>query len=116
MWSLRWGGETLEQIGLDESVPKEHRERACALHAIYPSAEQFKALMADEAVGLPAMLADRLAQTVSLLTDVQRSGLGSAKTQRAILFALRHYPDKSLIAFLTGDVSLAYWFRHEKFD
>ena len=113
MRSLRWGGEALEEIRLDQTLPDEIRARAMELQSAYPEAEALKQLVAEGVSGLPQAWADAMCAALELFKRIQFGGHGSKETRHTLLFTLRHYPDQYTIEVLALGDSLAGWLEPE---
>lgn len=109
MRALRWGGEALEEIGLDTTLTDEIRARAMALRSAYPEAEALKQLVAEGVHGLPQAWADAMCAALDLFEGIQFGGHGSKETRHTLLFTLRHYPNQHTIEVMARGDALAWW-------
>ena len=113
MRALRWGGEALEEIGLDLTLTDEIRSRAMELRSAYPEAEALKQLVAEGVHGLPQVWTGAMCAALELFERIQFSGLGSEETRHTLLFTLRHYPNQYTIEVMAREDSLAWWLEPE---
>ena len=113
MRALRWGGELLDEIGLDETLPDALRVRARALRPVYPRPEALEQLLIEEALGLPEIWGNALRGAMDLFQDVRLGLHGSEATRRSLLYTLRHFPEKREIPSDIGRVPLGWWLEPE---
>jgi hypothetical protein len=114
MRALRYGFEVLGQIMDDTAIPEGFQNRARSLRLAYPSSLQVEHLIDGRSAGLPADWGVIFEMTLTLITEIQLSKCGSDETQTKLRYTLRHYPDRSLISFLTQIRSVDGWLSRER--
>lgn len=113
MRALRWGCECLGQIAEDKGVPELVRTRATTLRLSYPSRKQIENRVESQ-LKLPAEWEAVFDMTLGILLEVQAHHFGQDETQTKVRYALRHFPDRHFIGFLTQYGSLDQWLQKEK--
>jgi hypothetical protein len=119
MRSLRWGWEVLEEMGLDETLSEEIRERAREVRLGYPSPQALLAHILSDAPqpGLPLEWTQAFRDALALFWKVQYGGLGSKETRHALLYTLRHFPEGGTIDILEVKDAWGPWLEPEdKYD
>ena len=95
---LAWGCELLQYVERDDALPAELRQAAKDLRLSHPSPEDLHRLVQTRTAMLSSEHATAIQAARELFESVQRGGDGRAEMLRFVLFTLRHYPDKTLVA------------------
>lgn len=116
MRSLRWGGELLDLMQADQTVPADLRGQAAQLRARYPTAGSLASLLESSNVLLPQAHADAIEATSQLFQKLELSGVGCETMRRHLRFTLRHFPlpgDAQFMATLGSFGGLSDWIERE---
>ena len=96
--ALVWGAELLAEIALDDSMPAQMQQETQRLRVIYPSAQELIRWVRSPPTEISSEHCSAIRGALALFQAVQGSDYGRPSTRRSILFALRHFPSKSLVA------------------
>jgi hypothetical protein len=114
MRALRWGHELLAEMLLDMTLPEECRAQAEQLGRDHPSAHELVQWVQTGQTGLPPNWAAAIVETHEFFTRTRGRLEGSAATQRALLYALRHYPDPSTTQLMARGPGFSVWLELEQ--
>lgn len=84
MRALRWGYELLQEMGQDESLPEDVRERAGDLLVVYPRPEALAQHVSDGGGRLPKTWGDAMAEARDLFESIAFNLQGSVQTRRSM--------------------------------
>jgi hypothetical protein len=102
MRALRFGGETLNEVVGDNSLPAATRQRAQSALQHYRRPADQMCLPTAERATLPPDWAAALTAVQALLRDLRRQPGMTDTLRRSIDVTLRHFPDEGLIERLAS--------------
>lgn len=91
--SIRWGHELLGEMLGDPSVDEAIKAAARTLLMTYPSPAAVSQWIDDHAAAIAPAAAQAIVEGADLWARLRRSGQGSDKTRRSLVFAERHFPE-----------------------
>jgi hypothetical protein len=109
MRAIVWGGELLEQIANDVSLPKTTIAAAQRIAQNYPSAHALEERLLSRAVGLPPEWATGLLDALELFEEMYESEHGSAGMRSQLRSTLRHFPDRTTVRVMLRASPLSAW-------
>ena len=107
--------EVLEEMGLDGTLSEGIRERSREVRLRYPSPQVLLAHILSDAPqpGLPLEWTQAFRDALALFRKVHYGGLGSKETRHAVLYTLRHFPERGTIDILESKDGLWPWLEPE---
>lgn len=109
MRALRWGGELLEQIACDTSLPDSMIGAAKRISLTYPTPQALEDRLRSGAIGLPPDWTTALLDALELFHELRVGAIGSARTRSDVRYALRHFPDKMTMRAMSRTSSIQEW-------
>jgi hypothetical protein len=107
--ALGWGGELLEQIVSETSLPDTMIAAARRIALTYPTPPALEDRLRSSATGLPPEWTTALVDALELFNEMRVGALGSARTRSDLMYTLRHFPDQMTIRAMSRTLMLDEW-------
>jgi hypothetical protein len=109
MRAVGWGGELLEQIASDTSLPDTMISAAKRIALTYPTPLTLEDRLRSGAAGLPPEWTTSLLDGLELSNEMRVGALGSASTRSDLVSTLRHFPNQMTIRAMSRTSMLDEW-------
>ena len=90
--SICWGGELLEAMQQDATLPMDWRDAAGKIGADYPSKSSLLELLATQTDGFPNPAGQTIEHARNLFESMLGAASCSADIRRHLLYTMRHFP------------------------
>ena len=109
--AIRWGGELLAQISIDDTLPGKAMAEAKRIALTYPTPQLLEACLQSGATGLPPEWTAALFDALAFFDEIGGRLLGSARTRSDMKYTMRHFPDRVTIRMMSRASRLDEWLR-----